>query len=84
MAHYARIENNVVSEVIVVNNEIIIDENGVEKTELGEQFCQNLFGGKWKQTSYNGSFRGMFAGIGYTYDEASDTFIAPVEKFVSE
>jgi len=31
----------------------------------------------WKQTSYNGTFRKNYAGIGYTYDVQRDAFIAP-------
>jgi hypothetical protein len=77
MAHFAKLdENNVVTQVIVVSNDVLID-NGDEREELGVQFCQNLFGGRWVQTSYNASFRGVFAGIGFTYDEAKDEFIAP-------
>ena len=78
MAHYARIENDVVREVIVVNNEVIADENGVENSTLGEQFCHNLFGGEWKQTSYNGNFRGKYAGIGDLYDSVNDVFYTPL------
>jgi hypothetical protein len=77
MAHFAKLdENNVVTQVIVVSNDVLID-NGDEREELGVQFCQNLFGGRWVQASYNASFRGVFAGIGFTYDEAKDEFIAP-------
>jgi hypothetical protein len=58
MAHYAQLdENNVVTQVIVVSNDVLID-NGVERGELGVQFCESHFGGKWVQTSYNGNFRG--------------------------
>ncbi len=67
MAHYAQLdENNVVTQVIVVSNDVLID-NGVERGELGVQFCESHFGGKWVQTSYNNNFRGVYAGIGYTY-----------------
>lgn len=77
MAHFAKLdENNVVTQVIVVSNDVLID-NGDEREELGVQFCHNLFGGRWVQTSYNASFRGVFAGIGFTYDEVKDEFIAP-------
>jgi len=45
----------------------------------GRAFIANTLklGGVWKQTSYNNNFRGVYAGIGYTYDAARDAFIAP-------
>ena len=79
MAHFAEIdENNVVLRVIVVHNNDTHDVDGVEDEALGQAFCTNLLGGNWKQTSYNGNFRGRYAGIGYTYDAQLDEFIAPV------
>lgn len=78
MAHYARIENGIVREVIVINNEVIFDEEGIEREEIGSQFCANLFGGEWVQTSYNANFRGKFAGLGDKYD--GENFIASVEN----
>ena len=78
MAHFAKLdENNLVTEVIVVSNNELLDENGVEQESKGIAFCQSLFGGNWKQTSYNGNFRKNYAGIGYTYDETRDAFIQP-------
>jgi hypothetical protein len=77
MAHFARLENNVVTQVIVVSNQDILDEHGQESEERGIAFCSNLLGGTWKQTSYNGNIRKNYAGIGYTYDEGRDAFIAP-------
>jgi hypothetical protein len=68
MAHFAKIEDGLVTEVIVVNNEVITDENGTEQEALGIEFCQSLFGGEWVQTSYNNNFRGVYAGIGYSWD----------------
>lgn len=78
MAHFAELDdNNVVLRVIVVGNRDCLDENGNESETVGITFCQNLLGGNWKQTSYNGNFRKNYAGIGYTYDEALDAFIPP-------
>jgi hypothetical protein len=77
MAHFAQLENNIVTNVIVVANETILDENGNENKQKGIDFCSNLLGGTWIQTSYNGNIRKNFAGIGYTYDETRDAFIAP-------
>ena len=77
MAHFAKLdENNVVTQVIVVhNNECLV--NGVESEDVGIAFCQSLFGGTWKQTSYNGTIRKNYAGIGYTFDSVRDAFISP-------
>ena len=77
MAHFAQLENNVVKQVIVVSNQDILDENGQESEQKGIDFCSNLLGGTWKQTSYNAKIRKNYAGIGYTYDEGRDAFIAP-------
>jgi hypothetical protein len=77
MAHFARLEDNIVREVIVVNNEVLLDENNVEQESLGAQFCTDTFGGEWKQTSYNGNFRGSFAGSGMIYDPVQDVFTYP-------
>jgi hypothetical protein len=78
MAHFAQLdENNVVTQVIVVGNKDCSDANGVEKESIGIAFCERLFGGNWKQTSYNGTIRKNYAGIGYTYDAARDAFIPP-------
>ena len=76
MAHFAQLdENNVVLQVIVVNNNDCLDENGNESEAVGVNFCQNLLGGTWKQTSYNGNMRFNYAGIGYQYDAIRNAFI---------
>lgn len=78
MAHFAEIDsNNVVLRVVVIANADTADANGVEKEYIGAAFCERLFGGTWKQTSYNANFRKHYAGIGYTYDAARDAFIPP-------
>lgn len=77
MAHFARLENNIVREVIVVNNEVLKDANGIEQESIGAQFCADTFGGEWKQTSYNANFRGKYAGLGDIYDPANDVFTSP-------
>jgi hypothetical protein len=78
MAHFAQIdENNVVTQVIVVANKDTADANGVEKEYIGAAFCEKLFGGTWKQTSYNGTIRKNYAGIGYTYNADIDAFVPP-------
>jgi len=77
MAHFAKLKNNLVTQVIVVANQDILDENGQESEQKGIDFCSNLLGGTWKQTSYNGRIRKNYAGIGFTYNETLDAFIAP-------
>ena len=80
MAHFCRLdENNVVTQVIVVANEDTTDTNGVEVEEIGVAFCKKLLGAEtnWKQTSYNNNFRKRYAGIGYSFSEELNAFIAP-------
>jgi hypothetical protein len=78
MAHFAQLdENNVVTQVIVVGNNELLDAHGQEREELGIAFCQKLFGGNWKQTSYNHNKRFRYAGIGYSYHADIDAFVPP-------
>ena len=80
MAHFAKLnENNIVLEVNVVHNNELLDENGHESEAKGIAFLTAWSGGyaNWKQTSYNGTIRKNYAGIGYTYDSGRDAFIAP-------
>ena len=77
MAHFAKIENGVVTQVIVVDNKDCSDASGVEKEHIGAAFCERLFGGTWKQTSYNGNFRKNYAGIGFSYNADIDAFVPP-------
>jgi len=80
MAHFAKLdENNVVLEVHVVHNNELLDENGVEQEQRGIDFLINWSNGylAWKQTSYNGTFRKNYAGIGYTYRADLDAFVPP-------
>jgi hypothetical protein len=69
MAHFAKIENGIVTQVIVVSN---------EHEANGEAYLNSIgLIGTWIQTSYNSNFRGKFAGIGDSYDEETDQFIEP-------
>ena len=78
MAHFAELDkDNKVINIIVVNNNELLDDNGVESENKGIDFCVNLFGGTWVQTSYNATIRKHYAGIGFTYDAVRDAFIAP-------
>lgn len=75
MAYFALIENGIVKNVTVLNNnELLVD--GVEVESKGAEFCHNLLGGEWVQTSYNGNFRGCYASVGYTWDGTN--FAPPV------
>lgn len=79
MAHFAELdENNIVKQVIVVHNNELKGANGVEYENKGIEFCNSLFGHtNWVQTSYNHNMRKQFAGIGFTYDDVNDVFVAP-------
>ncbi len=77
MAHFAKIVDGIVTDVIVVDNSDILDADGNESEEVGKAFCGNLFGGNWVQTSYNETFRKNYATIGGTYDSTRDAFIEP-------
>ena len=79
MAHFAQLnEANIVIDVVVVNNDVITDADGIEQEQLGVEFLSQLNnGGWWKQTSYNNSFRKNYASIGMTYDSGIDAFIPP-------
>ncbi len=76
MAHFAKIVDSIVTQVIVVDSADILDDYGNESETVGKAFCANLLGGDWVQTSYNASFRKNYAGLGYTYDVSRDAFIA--------
>ena len=77
MAHFAQIKDGIIEMIIVVNNEILIDDDGIEKESIGIDFCKTLFGQEtnWVQTSYNGNFRGIYAGSASHYDEEQDLFV---------
>jgi len=78
MAHFVELDsNNVVLRGVVIDNKDTADANGTEKEYIGTAFCERLFGGTWKQTSYNGNFRKNYAGIGYSYHSDIDAFVAP-------
>ena len=74
MAHFAKLGvGNIIETVEVVSNEIATTE------QAGSDFLNKLYNTRdvWKQTSYNGNIRKNYAGIGYTYDQTRDAFIAP-------
>ena len=68
MSHWAEIDaDNKVLRVLVGDN---------DQVDEGKDFMESL-GGTWIKTSYNNKIRFNYAGIGYTYDEGRDAFIAP-------
>lgn len=79
MAHFAELDsNNYVLQVLVVDNDRLLNEQGVEEEQRGIDMLTQLFPGTiWKQTSYNGKIRKNYASVGYKYDEARDAFIPP-------
>ena len=64
MSHYAKVENGIVTNVIVADQEFI------DSGAVGEP-------SEWIQTSYNNTIRNIYAGIGFLYIEEHDFFIAP-------
>ena len=88
MAHFALVANNVVDEVIVVSNEDCDNLPFPESEPVGQAFIASLgITGEWLQTSYNGNFRGTYAGIGYTYDASLGEygeFLTPVAPIIEQ
>ena len=86
MAHFAKLDDkNIVTQVIVVGNDDLKDSNGNETESIGVAFCQKLFGSdtNWKQTSYNQSIRGNYAGAGMTYMSGVRTLgLASTDVFI--
>jgi hypothetical protein len=86
MAHFAQITNNEVTEVIVVSNADCDNLPFPESEPIGQAFISSLgIEGEWLQTSYNGSFRGCYAGPTYTFNASLGEygeFVAPpaIEK----
>jgi hypothetical protein len=77
MAHFAQIQNGTVTQVIVVSNDDAPDLYP-QSEALGQAFIATLgLGGEWRQTSYHGTFRAHYAGIGYTYNADADVFYPP-------
>jgi hypothetical protein len=69
MAHFAKVVDSIVENVIVVPN---------EHEANGQEWLNSIgLDGTWVQTSYNHRIRKHFAGIGFSYDEERDAFIPP-------
>jgi len=77
MAHFAKVENGLVREVIVVSNEDCGGGDFPASEPIGQAFIASLgLVGEWKQTSYSASFRSRYAGIGDIWDGSQ--FVAPI------
>jgi hypothetical protein len=73
MAHYAFLdESNIVTEVIVGK-----DETELIDGKTPEEWYSEFRGQTCVRTSYSGSIRFNYAGIGFTYDPIDDAFIPP-------
>ena len=82
MAHFALVdEGGIVRDVIVISNADCGGGDFPASEPVGQAFITGphpdclALAGVWKQTSYSGSFRGCFAGLGYTFDGTD--FIPP-------
>lgn len=85
MAHFAKIVNGKVEDVIVVKNEDCGGGDFPESEVIGQEFIASIgIEGEWIQTSYNCNFRKNFAGCGMTYSQDKDLFHsdAPFESWV--
>lgn len=78
MAHYAEVIDGTVARVVVVSNDVTTID-GVEVEQLGVDHLDSIMptDGAWVQTSYNGTSRHNFAGVGSTWDATADAFIHP-------
>jgi hypothetical protein len=81
VAHFAQVTNGIVQRVIVVSNDDCGGGDFPASESIGQAFIASLgLAGEWKQTSYSGSFRSKYAGIGDTYDAVNDVFVSPATE----
>lgn len=81
MAHFARIENGIVREVIVIANDDCAGGDFPESEAAGQAFIASIgLSGEWRQTSYSGGFRQKYAGIGDQFDDVNDAFVSPSQE----
>jgi hypothetical protein len=85
MAHFALVTNGKVAKVIVIDNVNCGGGDFPESEAVGQAFIASIgLTGEWLQTSYNGNFRGAYAGIGFTYDSDLDEFVPPTQFEIEE
>jgi hypothetical protein len=78
MAHFAKVENDIVTQVLVVADSDCGGGVFPDSEPVGQEFLASLgLTGEWKQTSYNANFRGVYASAGWSYDSVNDVFVAP-------
>lgn len=80
MAYFAQIDDEgTVLQVISISNDDAPDPAPANSEPLGQAFIADTLGlpGEWRQTSFSGSIRRRFAGLGFTYDPERDAFIEP-------
>jgi hypothetical protein len=89
MAHFALIDSgNIVREVIVISNADCGGGTFPHSETIGQAFINGphpdslALDGVWLQTSYSGSFRGCFAGLGFSYDAVLDVFVPPAASMI--
>ena len=83
MAHFALITNGKVCDVIVVSNDDCGGGDFPASEPIGQAFIASLgLSGEWRQTSYSGSFRSKYAGIGDTF--TGTEFVSPVKESEDE
>lgn len=84
MAHFALVDDGgIVRQVIVISNADCGGGTFPASEPVGQAFITGphpyalALEGEWRQTSYSGSFRGYFAGLGFSYDPVADVFAPP-------
>jgi hypothetical protein len=78
VAHFARIEDGIVREVIVIDNKDCGGGDYPESNPVGQAFIASIgLAGHWEQTSYGSNFRGKYAGQGDSFDAELDEFVSP-------
>ena len=79
MAHFAQVDDSgIVRQVIVIDNKDCGGGDYPASNAVGQAFIASIgLGSNWEQTSYSGSFRGTYAGQGWTFDAVNDVFVAP-------
>jgi len=82
MAHFCKIENNVIKQIIVIANEAVENKEFPESEPIGIELCKSIYGEdtEWVQCSYNANFRGVYPGVNMIYDPVLDIFKEPEQK----
>lgn len=79
MAHFAKVQDGIVREIIVISNDDCGGGEFPASEPIGQAFIASLgLAGEWRQTSYSGSFRSKYAGVGDTF--TGTDFVSPEES----